>query len=73
MGIIDYFNAMRRVMALARRRATGTPAELAGRLDIPERTLYRMIDVMKELEIPITYNKQYRSYELSETKDKLIA
>lgn len=55
---------MRRVISLARLQSTGTPTELADRLGIPERTLYRMIETMKELEIPISYNRHRRTYTL---------
>jgi DNA-binding IclR family transcriptional regulator len=73
MTVVDYFQAIKRVNALASRRATGTPAELAQKLDIPPRSLYRLIEVMKELDIPIAYNRHCRSYVLHGTSGHPIA
>ncbi len=52
-----------RIDQLVRLRATGTPSELATRLGISKAKLYRVIDVMKELQAPIVYNISRQSFE----------
>ncbi|MFA9370903.1 MAG: HTH domain-containing protein [Labilibaculum antarcticum] len=42
--------------------STGTPAELAQRLNISERSLSRLIKTLKENKNPITYSRTKRSY-----------
>ncbi|MCM5527884.1 HTH domain-containing protein [Parasegetibacter sp. NRK P23] len=51
---IDRFT---RIDQLIARKATGTPQELAERLDISESTLYEYFAVMKDLGAPIKYDK----------------
>ena len=52
-----------RIDQLVRLHATGTPSELASRLEISKAKLYRVIDVMKELKAPIVYNIARQSFE----------
>lgn len=47
---------------LIRHRATGTPAQLAGKLQISERMLYDYISELQEIGLPITYCRQLQSY-----------
>lgn len=51
-----------RIDQLVRLRATGTPKQLAGRLEISEATLFRIIDTMKELNAPLYYDFGVQSY-----------
>lgn len=51
-----------RIDQLIRLRATGTPKQLAGRLEISEATLFRIIDTMKELNAPVYYDFTAQSY-----------
>lgn len=55
-----------RIDQLVRLHATGTPKELASRLNISKAKLYRVIDVMKELRAPIVYNIALQSFEYEE-------
>jgi DNA-binding IclR family transcriptional regulator len=57
-----FINRFRRIDDLISRKATGTPAELASKLDIAESTLYEFLNVMKDMGAPIYYNKDRRSY-----------
>lgn len=54
-----------RIDQLIRLNATGTPKALASRLGVSKAKLYRVLDVMKELNAPIVYNiaKQCFIYE----------
>ena len=67
MNIIKQIELIERVDQLVRLQATGTPSELAFKLNISKTKLYRIIEVMKMLNAPIEYNKAkgcYMYYEL---------
>ena len=51
-----------RVHDLIKRKATGTPLELAERLDLDERDWYRLLREMRNMGFPIAYSPQRRSY-----------
>ncbi|PWG78044.1 HTH domain-containing protein [Pararcticibacter amylolyticus] len=51
LEVIDY---------LIKSKSTGTPKRFAERLDISERRLYELLNEMRELGAPISYNR-YRS------------
>lgn len=61
-SVIEKMELIERVHHLIRRRATGTPAELAQRVDISEAKLYRLMDLMKSLGAPIVYSFTSQSY-----------
>ncbi|MBS2213188.1 helix-turn-helix transcriptional regulator [Carboxylicivirga mesophila] len=50
------------ILKLIRRKATGTPQELANRLDISESTLYEHIRVLKHCGAQIEYCPCRQSY-----------
>ena len=52
-----------RIDRLIRLNATGTPNQLADRLNLSKRQLYRVIGFMKELEAPIVYRIGRGCYE----------
>lgn len=62
MTFIEKLKQIERIDALIRRRGTGSPRELAQRLQISESTLYENIKVMKDLGAEIGYSKSRRSY-----------
>lgn len=63
MALYDYLNRIRRLDALIRQKRTGSPKELAEKLDISERWLYILLDELKtELDCPISYDRRRRSY-----------
>ncbi|SDC80241.1 hypothetical protein [Williamwhitmania taraxaci] len=51
-----------RVDDLIYRKATGTPSELAEMFDTSERSIYRLIQALKCLNLPIAYCKQQKTY-----------
>ncbi|MBS2096787.1 HTH domain-containing protein [Carboxylicivirga linearis] len=53
---------MERIDCLIKRKATGTPNELAERLQISKASLHRVLDVMKEFGAPIEYSVLSQSY-----------
>ena len=57
---------MERIDHLVKRRATGSPQELANRLSVSRASLHRVMEVMKELGAPIEYSIIHKSYVYSE-------
>ena len=51
-----------RIHQLIRMKATGTPSQLAQRIGVSERNLYRIINDMREDGFPILYNRDRGRY-----------
>jgi hypothetical protein len=60
--LTDTILLMERIDKLIRRKATGTPQEMAERLNISKASLYRILEVMKEFGAPIDYCSSEGSY-----------
>ena len=68
-GIVERKELMERVHLLIKRRGTGTPEELAKRLQVSRATVHRIIDTMEELGAPILYNFLNQTYEYEHPVD----
>jgi predicted DNA-binding transcriptional regulator YafY len=66
MHFIEVFRHMEYLDFLIRNGATGSPANLAHKLDVSERQVYRIIDDLKAAGLPIVYSKARSSYLYSE-------
>jgi Predicted transcriptional regulator len=62
MKFIEKVNQLQRVDRLIRMKATGTPEQLACRLEISKRTVFELIAFMKSLNAPIYYCHARLSY-----------
>lgn len=62
MALTRYVERVERVDQLIRRKSTGSPKELAAKLEISQRSLFELINQMKDLGAPISYSKARRSY-----------
>lgn len=63
MALYNYVNRIERMDTLIRRKSTGSPKELAKKLNISERWLYIFLDELRtELGCPIRYDRRKRSY-----------
>jgi predicted DNA-binding transcriptional regulator YafY len=62
MPLTTRISRLARIDRLARLRAPGTPEELAARLGIGLATLYRDLDLMRELGAPLAYCNRQGSY-----------
>ncbi len=58
----QYLERLQTIDRLIRIKGTGTPKQLANRLNISERSLYEFLGLMKDLGAPISYSKQKQSY-----------
>lgn len=66
MKLLQQINLIERIDQLIRMRATGTPKDLADRLELSQATVFRLIDIIKELGAPVEYNLSRQSYVYSE-------
>jgi hypothetical protein len=72
MALNNYLNRIERIDALIRQKRTGTPKELAEKLNISERWLYHFLEELKsELNCPIKYDRMRRSY-IYEKRGRII-
>jgi hypothetical protein len=65
--LIKQIALLERVDQLIRLKATGTPKQLAKRLQVSEATVFRIIETMKEMKAPVCYNITNQSYTYTET------
>lgn len=66
MKLIEQLRLLERLDQLIRLKATGTPAQLASRIEVSERQLYRLIQSLKEMGFPIEYCKECQCYQYTE-------
>ena len=69
MRLKDYVFVIKRLDFLIERKATGAPDELANRLEVSRRTVFRLLDDLKDFGAPIEYNQCRRSYQYTEKFD----
>lgn len=62
MNVIKQIELIKRIDQLIRLQATGTPIELAERLDISKTKLYRVLNTMRDLDAPIHYDGALKSF-----------
>jgi predicted DNA-binding transcriptional regulator YafY len=62
MAFIDTLHRLEKLDQLIRFQKTGTPKDLAKKMEISERTLYRDIEYLKILGGPIYYSEDEESY-----------
>ncbi|KZS38704.1 hypothetical protein AWE51_14035 [Aquimarina aggregata] len=60
--LIKQIEVIERIDQLIRLQATGTPEVLAYRLGVSKTKLYRIINIMKDLNAPILYNVAAQSF-----------
>lgn len=57
---------LERMDQLIRLKATGKPKQLSQKLEVSEATIFRLIDIMKELNAPVFYDWSRQSYAYAE-------
>jgi len=62
MRFRDKLSQIERIDSLIRRKGTGSPKQLARKLDISERAVYDSIELMKSMDAPIYYDRFTESY-----------
>ncbi|HYV91430.1 MAG TPA: HTH domain-containing protein [Chitinophagales bacterium] len=66
MRYIEYSKKLQAIKDMAEHRRTGTPRQLAEKLEVSERTAERMVEHLRDSGVPITYNRYRSSYEINE-------
>jgi predicted DNA-binding transcriptional regulator YafY len=69
----DIFERLTRIDHLIRIKGTGTPAQLAERLNLSERSIYDYISFLKGLGCPIKFDSYRESYYYEEEGSFVIA
>ncbi len=62
MCFIDIINRMKHLDSLIKRRATGCPQCLCKKINISERSVFNLIEQMKNLGAPIAYDSSTKNY-----------
>lgn len=62
MNIFDDLFLLQRIDHLVRTRATGSPTQLAARLNTSERKVYRLLGELRDQGFPIAYDKIADTY-----------
>lgn len=65
MKFYEYQEKLNRIQELAKRNATGSPKELAQRINVSERTLFRLVQNIKEQGIPMEYCRKANTYSIN--------
>ncbi|WP_341840001.1 HTH domain-containing protein [Chitinophaga caseinilytica] len=58
----DTLDRLQRLDHLIRTKATGTPTQLARRIGVSERCLYKYLNLMKDFGAPIKFSNARQSY-----------
>lgn len=66
MKFTEYQGKVNFLVKLAKHSNTGTPKELAKRLNVSERTLYRIIRNLKDEKIEVVFCRKTKTYFLKE-------
>ncbi len=64
MKFIEYQEKIEIILKLAKYSNTGTPKELANKLKISERTVYRLIQNLNDQNFKIDFCRKSKSYQL---------
>ncbi|RZJ66945.1 MAG: DNA-binding protein [Flavobacterium sp.] len=62
MKTLKSLERLQRLHDLIQTESTGTPAELAAQMDISERLVYNLIDMLKDFQACINYSRSRRTY-----------
>lgn len=62
MSFISNFHRIKRLEQLIRLKATGTPDQLAERLRVSKRTVFNLIENLKQMGKNIKYDAHRKSY-----------
>ena len=62
MKFIDHIERINRLHELIKHRRTGTPVELARRLDLSQSMVFMVMEELKNKGVPIEYSRQLKTY-----------
>jgi len=73
MKLLEQIERINRLHELIKHRRTGTPSQLAQRLNLSTSMVYKLIDELKLREAPITYSRQLGTYYYSRSYQMKIS
>lgn len=62
MKLIDHIERINRLHELIKHRRTGTPVELARRLELSQSMVFKVMEELKNKGVPIEYSRQLKTY-----------
>lgn len=65
-AFIEKVELINRIDQLIRMKATGTPNELASRLGVSKTKLYRILQIMRDLNAPVEYDIRTQNFKYEE-------
>jgi biotin operon repressor len=71
MSLHNYYERLKFIDSLIRKKATGNPEALAKKLNLSKVATYKLLNELKELGFPIAYSKTEKRYYYSE-EGKLV-
>ena len=69
MTFFEHVDRIKRLDSLIRHKATGSPEELADRMDVSRATIFRHLDDLRSVGAPIAYEKDRQTYYYDEPFD----
>ena len=73
MKTIKTLERLQHVHKLIKEECSGSPRELALKLKVSERTIYNIIEQLKDLEAPIKYDRSRKTYLYTQDFDLSIS
>lgn len=71
MDRVSFYRKVDRIKLLVQTKSTGSPVQLAQRLEVSERTVYRLLDATRELyQVEIFFSHVHNSYVLVDSSNK---
>ena len=67
-----YLNRLKKIHQYIQEELTGTPSELAIKLNISERSVYLMLEYLKDIGAEINYDKSCKTYYYQKEFDLII-
>lgn len=62
MKLLEQIERLNRLHQLIKFRRTGTPKELADRLELSTSMVYKLMEELKRKDVPISYSRELRTY-----------
>ncbi|WP_297692447.1 HTH domain-containing protein [uncultured Eudoraea sp.] len=62
MNKIKTLENLQKLHLLIETECTGSPRALAGRMELSERSVYNLLEILKDFNAPIEYNRRRKTY-----------
>ncbi len=72
MNFIRQIERFQELERLIKQKKTGSPRELAVRLGVSRRQLYRLIEILKDYGVPIKYNRSLETFYYSDSFEMVL-